>query len=229
MIGAARLTLCLSVHQVQVLGVRNPAHAGRIKHFPLGVVDDFLNPAPERPPLAGTVGYVGNLTDRVDWAFVAAVAQRLPDVTFHFVGSLETKPDAAGSKNWQDLRARALGLGNVVYEGAVPQGEVRHHYWRHAVNWMPYSMTHPFNVASCPTKIMDALASGRPFLSTSIPEVRLYPTRIRTVTAADEAASNSCRAPRRQAAARRPRADCVCCGVHLAAQSPPVPRACRGG
>jgi hypothetical protein len=54
---------------------------------------------------------------------------------------------------------------------------------------MPYAMDHPFNIASCPTKIMDALASGRPFLATDIPEVRLYPDRIPTCSTPEEAAA----------------------------------------
>jgi len=187
LIRRARLTVCLSVHQVETLRARHPAHANRIAHFPLGVVEEFLNPAPESPTLHGTVGYVGNLIDRVDWGFVAAVAERLPEAKFHFVGDLGGESN--GARAWQETRARALSLPNIVHAGLVPQAEVREHYWRYAVNWMPYDMAHRFNVASCPTKIMDALASGRPFVSTDIPEIRLYPDRIHAVRSPDEAAS----------------------------------------
>jgi len=183
LVARARLTVCLSMHQVQTLHFRNPASAAQIRHLPLGVADQFLNPSPDAPPLPATVGYIGNLSDRVDWMFVSDVANHLPDVRFHIVGSLGEETGAP----WQRLRARALSLPNVVFEGSVPQDEVRHHYWRYSVNWMPYDQTHGFNIASCPTKIMDALASGRPFLSTDIPEVRHYPDRIRIVSSADEA------------------------------------------
>ncbi|MDQ0394786.1 glycosyltransferase family protein [Labrys monachus] len=181
----ADLTLCLSAHQVATLQARRPDRAAHIAHFPLGVVEDFLNPAPETPPLPDAVGYVGNLGDRVDWAFVAAVAERLSATRFHIVGSLGQN---GGATQWETARRRALALPNVVYEGEVPQSQVREHYWRYAVNWMPYDPLHPFNIAACPTKIMDALASGRPFLSTDVPEVRLYPDRIGIVRTPDEAA-----------------------------------------
>ncbi len=175
LIAQAGTTLCLSTYQVEQLSKRNPHHADKIRHFPLGVTDEFLNPNPERAPMANTVGYVGNLADRVDWPLVAAVADLLPEVSFHFVGFLNGPRDLDQMNAWQRARHAALARPNVVYEGGVPQAEVRQHYWRYAVNWMPYDAQHPFNLAACPTKIMDAIASGRPFVSTPTPEVRHSP------------------------------------------------------
>lgn len=189
LVGRARLSLCLSINQVDALRDRHPDAAERIRHFPLGVVDAFLNPEPLRAPLPRTIGYIGNLTNRVDWPFVERVAMLVPEATFHIVGKLDVLETRKDVESWQAARNRVLALPNVVYEGAVPQAQVREHYWRYAVNWMPYAMSHPFNVASCPTKIMDALASGRPFLSTEIPEVRLYADHIHIVRTPDEAAA----------------------------------------
>ena len=186
----AALTVCLSVHQTEALRRRHPAHAARIQHFPLGVGDDYLNPAPHEAPIPRSVGYIGNMTDRVDWELVARVAEAMPDTTFYFVGSTA---DAAIGKtavavaHWRADRERALGMSNVIHEGPVPQAKVREHYWRYAVNWMPYRMDHPFNIASCPTKIMDAFASGRPFVTTAVPEARLYGERLHIVETAPQA------------------------------------------
>jgi len=180
----ARLTACLSAHQTVTLRAKHPQRAERIRHFPLGVVDSFLNPDPATPAPVRGVGYVGNLSDRVDWAFVCKVADSAPDLRFHFVGALQDP--AVRDGDWSRRRDRALALSNVVYEGPAPQAQVRLHYWRYAVNWMPYDPQHPFNIASCPTKIMDALASGRPFVSTDIPESRLYADRIQVVSSAEQ-------------------------------------------
>jgi glycosyltransferase involved in cell wall biosynthesis len=187
LVARAGLTICLSGHQVKTLQARNPTHADRIRHFPLGVIEDFLNPEPQRPPLPGSVGYVGNLSDRVDWDFVTAVAGLMSDAKFHVVGRLDPRADGLG---WRAARKRALAMPNVVYEGEVPQADVREHYWRYAVNWMPYDTNHGFNIASCPTKIMDALAGGRPFVATDIPEVRLYPDRIYVAVSPETAAEH---------------------------------------
>lgn len=181
----ARLTACLSIYQVERLAARNPQRRESIRHFPLGVVDAFINPDPRAEPLAKTVGYVGNLTNRVDWGLVTAVAQRMPEVRFEFVGSMQALQTGLSSATWEQERQAALALPNVVHVGQVRQLEVPRYYWRYSVNWMPYDAAHPFNLAACPTKIMDAIASGRPFVSTPTPEVGLYPDFIATAADAD--------------------------------------------
>lgn len=191
LIERAALTVCLSHHQVESLRRRLPHRAGHIEHFPLGVVHEFLNPAPAEPPEVDAVGYVGNMTDRVDWRLVKRVAELMPDTRFHFIGNAADGSSGAGlqhNASWTTQRAEALAMPNVVQRGPAPQHEVPHHYRRYFVNWMPYDSTHPFNIASCPTKIMDALASGRPFLCTDIPEVRTYPGHLEIASSADEAA-----------------------------------------
>lgn len=171
----AALTLCLSQHQVETLRDRYPDHTNRIVHFPLGVAEDFINPQPERKPESDTVGYVGNMTDRVDWLLVHAVAQRLSDLEFIFVGGLEKLETGGTAEGWEQARSRVLSLPNVEHVGRVPQEKVKDYYWSFAVNWIPYDAEHPFNRAACPTKIMDAIASGRPVVSTPVPECTLYP------------------------------------------------------
>jgi glycosyltransferase involved in cell wall biosynthesis len=188
----AGLSICLSRHQVEALRMRLPDCAEKIRHFPLGVVEAFVNSDPGKTPSGKTVGYIGNMTDRVDWKLIRQVAGLMPDCSFHFVGSIADAPAGpglGGDARWREHRATALAMPNVTNEGPVPQSDVPSHYWKYAVNWMPYDARHPFNVASCPTKIMDALASGRPFLSTDIPEARLYPNRVHVASGPEETAS----------------------------------------
>ncbi|MDP3868370.1 glycosyltransferase [Phenylobacterium sp.] len=183
------LTLCLSVEMVRRLRERHPDRAARIQHFPLGMVESFLNEAPDDLPIVNSIGYVGNLTNRVDWDFFHAVARRTPELRYAVVGKLDAL--AVGDDNgvWRARRAETLALDNVDFLGSVPQAAVPNHYHRYAVNWMPYDVSHGFNVAACPTKIMDAIASGRPFLSTDLPESRHYPNHIALATSAEEAAA----------------------------------------
>ncbi len=143
LVARACLTACLSAYQVEQLSRRNPAHAGRIRHFPLGVTNDFLNPDPEKPPIADTLGYVGNLGDRVDWSLVDAVAALMPDVSFHFVGFVQGPDDPSAMNGWQRARHDAFARPNVIYEGGVPQAEVRQHYWRYAETGCPTTCSIP--------------------------------------------------------------------------------------
>jgi glycosyltransferase involved in cell wall biosynthesis len=135
----------------------------------------------------GTVGYVGNLGDRVDWQLVVAVAKSLPAVRFDFAGRTDDVGQSGQRPDWLRWRSEAFQLPNVRRHPTVPQHQVGSYYWRTALNWIPYDVGHPFNVASCPTKIMDGLASGRPVLSTAVPECLLYPDHISVFRSAGEA------------------------------------------
>jgi teichuronic acid biosynthesis glycosyltransferase TuaH len=189
MVRRSSLTLCLSQQQVSTLQARHSEKAVVIRHFPLGVVDRYLNPMPQRVPTWKTVGYVGNLMDRVDWRLIAKVASALPEINFVLLGSLEVPCGGGRRSDWKRERAAALGLPNVRRVGPVSQEAVRDHYWDFDVCWIPYATDHAFNRAACPTKIMDGLASGRPVVSTDIPECRSYSNWITIVQNADEAIS----------------------------------------
>ena len=185
----AALTLCASQFQVEALQKRYPLQAERIYHYPHGVVDSYINPELEKPPEPMTVGYIGNLIDRVDWQLVYRVAQACPEIRFIFIGGLNGFAGGNHKHNWEVEREAALDLPNVRHIPKVPQAEVKHYYWSFALNWIPYSVTHRFNQASCPTKVMDTIATGRPVLSTDIPECRLYPEWITIFHLAKEAVS----------------------------------------
>lgn len=182
----AELTLCSAQSQVKALQARYPEQAGQICHFPHGFVPSYLNPNLEDTVEPMTVGYVGTLGDRLDWPLIYTVAQACPDVTFVFVGGLDEQVMFAQG-NWQAIRQAVLSLPNVRHIGKVPQDQVATYYWSFAVNWIPYIVNHPFNQASCPTKIMDGIASGRPILSTDIPECRLYPDWITIFDSVEDA------------------------------------------
>lgn len=183
LIARAHVTICVAVHQAAAFRQRHPEHAHKIHHLPHGLAASMINPDPEREPRKSKVGYVGNLSDRVDWEFVDAVVQLAPELTFEFVGKA-----AETSEEWGAVRSRVFARENVHHPGPVPQSEVAPHYWNSAVNWMPYDVAHPFNVASSPTKIFDAFGSGRPFVSTALPEVALYPDKIGISHSPEEAA-----------------------------------------
>ncbi|GAB1542308.1 glycosyltransferase family 1 protein [Scytonema sp. NUACC21] len=174
LIERATITLCASYYQFMSFQKRYPHRASCIHYYPHGVVDYFLNPQPEKPPEPMTVGYVGNLITRVDWQLVYKVAQACPEVTFVFVGRVDYQ-NINYQEDWQAARAAVLALPNVRHIQEVPNEQVAQYYWSFTINWIPYTLEDRFNVASCPTKIMDGIASGRSILSTDIPECRLYP------------------------------------------------------
>jgi glycosyltransferase involved in cell wall biosynthesis len=187
LVNQSELVLCLARTQVDAFRARFPGRADRVRHFPLAASKAFLNPRPGEGFDAKVVGYVGNLIDRVDWRLVADVARRMPDVTFVFVGYANITSGGGQRPDWESARDEALALANVKQVPTVAQGKVGEFYWSFGLTWIPYAVDHVFNLASCPTKIMDGLASGRPVLSTDVPECRIYPEWISIFHTADEA------------------------------------------
>jgi len=183
----SRLVSCLALQQVRHFQSRPGVRPEAIRHFPLGVTAELLAPLAGVRIEADTVAYVGNLGDRVDWRLVFEVAKSLPEVRFSFAGGLEEMTGSGDRADWLDWRSTAFRLPNVRHQPMVPQEQVGKYYWSAAINWIPYDAEHPFNIASCPTKIMDGLASGRPLLSTAVSECLLYPDHIRIFRSASEA------------------------------------------
>ncbi len=188
LVDRARLTLCIAQFQVEALRRRYPHKADCIHHFPLGVEQEYINPDPTLSPESQMVGYIGNLIERVDWEWIEQVAKACPEVTFVFIGGLHEFREVIAVPQWQSHRAAVLSLPNVRHIDRIPQAEVGRYYRSFALNWIPYTVTHPFNQAACPTKIMDGIASGRPVISTDIPECNLYPDWIEIVRSPESAA-----------------------------------------
>jgi teichuronic acid biosynthesis glycosyltransferase TuaH len=187
LVDRAERVLCIARSQVEALRQRYPRKAESIHHFPLGVVEEYINPNPEIPAEPRTVGYVGNLSDRVDWQLILPVVRGCPEATFIFVGGLNEGFKSASLDPWQRDREVVLSLPNVRHIDKVPQEQVAQYYRSFAINWIPYAVDHPFNRAACPTKVMDAIAAGRPVLSSDIPECRLYPDWIEIFHSPEEA------------------------------------------
>jgi glycosyltransferase involved in cell wall biosynthesis len=179
----SRQVFCASNKQAERLRAMYPEKAERISHLCNGVSDAFFTRDSLLPAEGLLVGYVGNLSDRVDWNFVRDTVKRCPHVTFRFAGTLDRlNPELAA------IRGVVFELPNVEYVGRIPQAEVGRFIQRCSITWIPYAIDHPFNVASCPTKIMDGLASGRPVLSTAVPECLLHRPFVHIAHTSTEAA-----------------------------------------
>ncbi len=188
----ADVTVCVSLLRANELREAVPEAAGKIHHLPHGSPTNALAPhSVERPGPAPQdiahlprpfLGYVGNLEDRVDWELVLRVAESLPHASIILVGQ---HGDAADAK-WSQARRRCLDLPNVHALGWRPQESIHAYNQSFDICMIPYQVDHPFNRACSPTKIMDCMATGRPIVTTALPECRLYEHLIRVVGSPDE-------------------------------------------
>ena len=176
----ADLTVCVSRLRCNQLSEAVPEAAAKIRHLPHGAPTISLGSGPHRLPaelpddLVGLpgprLGYIGSLEDRIDWPLLSRVANAFPKGSIVLIGRLGTTPKGA----WQGDRRRCLEQPNVHALGWRPQESIAQYNAAFDVCLIPYRTDHPFNVACCPTKIMDYMATGRPIVSTDLPECLLY-------------------------------------------------------
>jgi len=176
----ADLTVCTSRFRAEELRANHPEFASKIRHLPHGAPSSSIPSQPQDHPGPAPsdlthlprpwVGYVGTLEDRVDWNILDQVAATVPEASIILVGRVG--PD--GPQGWQKDRQRCLARGNVHAVGWRDQEVIERYNQSFDLNLIPYRTDHPFNIACCPTKIMDYMAAGRPVVATNLPECRLY-------------------------------------------------------
>lgn len=174
------LTICVSNHRAEHLRRSVPDSADRIHHLPHGTPAAFLADAPHHEPAAAPpdlatlprpyLGFVGTLEDRIDWPLLDRLAQSFPRASIILIG----RPLPRGRAPWQAEARSVLRRPNVHLLGWRPQSSLAAYIAAFDVCLIPYRADHPFNIACCPTKIMDYMGSGRPIVSTDLPECRLY-------------------------------------------------------
>ncbi len=175
------LTVCVSRVRADELRAAIPEAADRIRHLPHGAPTSVVaeqawhRPAPPPDDIAGLprplLGCVGSLNDRVDWKVLTRLSEALPEASIVLVGT--PRPDR-GEGGWEDDRRACLERPNVHAIGWRPQAAIAGYNRSFDVCLIPYRVDHPFNRACSPTKIMDCMGSGRPIVSTAIPECALY-------------------------------------------------------
>jgi glycosyltransferase involved in cell wall biosynthesis len=189
---ASDVTICVSRFRADELIAAIPEAAGRIHHVPHGTPTPFLAPQPLiRPAQAPAdiaslprpfLGYVGSLEGRIDWELMDKLSTKFPGASIVVVGHVR---DAVNS-SWREACERFLSRPNVHALGWRPQHAIARYYQAFDVCLIPYHVNHPFNRACNPTKIMDAMGSGRPIVATALPECRLHAERFSVVENDDE-------------------------------------------
>ena len=190
----ADLTVCVAKVRAEELKAAVPEAANRIKYLPHGATSRSIGerpwnrPAPAPDDIAHLprplIGYVGSIEDRVDWDLMSRLGRTFPDASLVVVGRVPAKPAQPGG--WQAEWDAFASLPNVHTIGWRLQEELDRYNRAFDVVLIPYRLDHPFNQVCSPTKIMDVMGTGRPMVSTAVPECRLYEALI-TVAQSPEA------------------------------------------
>jgi uncharacterized SAM-binding protein YcdF (DUF218 family)/glycosyltransferase involved in cell wall biosynthesis len=111
-----------------------------------------------RRPIAG---YVGGLHQWVDQELLAAVARKLPQVSFALIGPEQT-----------DV-SRLKSLPNVHFFGQRPHAELPRYVGGFDVGLVPYRITE-YTANVYPTKLNEYLVMGIPVVATDLKEIRRF-------------------------------------------------------
>ncbi|WP_254053880.1 glycosyltransferase [Singulisphaera sp. GP187] len=175
------LTICVSRVRAEELRAAVPEAAAKIRHLPHGAPTTSLTehpwelPAPPPADIASLprplLGFVGSVEDRLDWKLLIRLSEALPEASIVLVGQTNVQK----SDSWHADYQQCLARPNVHAVGWRPQNEINLYNRAFDVCMIPYLTDHPFNIACCPTKILDYMVTGRPIVSTALPECQLYP------------------------------------------------------
>ena len=144
---------------------RNDVHL-----FPFGVnLERFeeVRRAPDNPPddvrslARPVIGYVGGLHQWVDQPLLAAVAKRLPQMSFALVGPTQT--DVSTLERCE----------NVTLLGQRAHPDLPRYVKEFDVGIVPYLLT-DYTANVYPTKLNEYLSMGIPVVATDLPEIRRF-------------------------------------------------------
>ena len=136
--------------------------------------DVFSNVAPPPRGSIPVAGYIGAIAKWFDIHLLIEVAQKLPGWMFVLVGT------TAGCATWNAKR-----IPNIKIVGEVPYADVPAQLERFDVCMIPFRITE-LTKATNPVKVYEYLASGRPVISTPIPEVKLLGGKVKIAATANE-------------------------------------------
>lgn len=180
-VAQADLTLCVADYRASSLKQECPLQADRIAYLPHGCTQEFMveqplsaiKPLPQLQAYTRPIaGYIGALTYRFDFTYLAQVVEKLPDVTFVLGGYLPQPSD--GSPEWWFGLEQVRRLPNVHFIGQVPHQRLGEYLQSFDVLLMPYSFCN-FNLNACPTKLWDYMGTSIPVVANNVvPEVNQW-------------------------------------------------------
>jgi Glycosyltransferase len=112
-----------------------------------------------------TLGYIGGIKPKLDFALIREAARRKPEWLFLFVG-----PDGTGADS---PFKKLLEEKNVLWTGSISPDEVPQYTQLVTIGIMPYKPS-VYNQAVFPLKLFEFLAAGKPAVGVHLPSTKKY-------------------------------------------------------
>lgn len=155
--------------------VRADVHA-----VPLGFAPELFERAYVRHIAAKkkpfVVGYIGSMSDRMDFSLLRKVVKELSDVHFMFIGDIEPNVFGVNDHAGADFR-RLCRNANVRWVPGIPKQEIPKILSQIDIGIIPYRIDREFNRYAFPMKLMEYFAAGRPVIATDMHALRVFRTQ----------------------------------------------------
>jgi glycosyltransferase involved in cell wall biosynthesis len=149
--------------------LRRSGRHGPIEYIPNATDEKFFDiPSPSRNTSdvsLPVIGYVGAIEDWFDADLLIALAERRPEWRFELAGYVNVIHTR--------LRNPAKRPDNIICHGEIPYGDVPKVIENFDVGIIPFKNTDLTHFTD-PVKVYEYLASGRPVVSTVLPELNRF-------------------------------------------------------
>ncbi|MED3795057.1 glycosyltransferase [Niallia alba] len=168
-VGKASYIICTSSFLKEELISRTPAYRNKIYTYENGVEYRLFQKQENSEPLMEkdglTIGYIGGIKPKLDFALIQEIAQKKKEWSILLVG-----PDGTNSSQaFMEL----LKAPNIRWTGSVPRNQVADYMQMLDIGIMPYKDT-SYNKAIFPLKLFEFLAAGKPVIGMNLPSTREY-------------------------------------------------------
>jgi hypothetical protein len=126
------------------------------------------------------VGYVGGISERMDWPLLERLVNEHPEWDFAFYYPVSNGPQAVG-----DAFARLVKKKNVMHGTTRHRRELAGLIKQFDIGIIPYDSHRPFNWYCFPMKIYEYFFFGLPVISTKNAELKRFSRWVKTSDSAD--------------------------------------------
>lgn len=127
--------------------------------------------------LENKVGFIGAISNRLDFNLLFKLVKQTPKINYIFVGPISFDINVS-SKPINRLSQKLFSFKNVTHIDLIPKNMIAQFINTLKIAIIPYDIKDEFNRLSYPMKLFEYFAMGKPVISTPIEELKQFPSLV---------------------------------------------------